>query len=69
MVARAKDLGLDDSAMQFLINNSSKISLNKLVQMGKSGLETIEEVELGIQHILSDFLAKDKENHEEIESL
>lgn len=37
--------------------------------MGKSGLETIEEVELGIQHILSDFLAKDKENHEEIESL
>lgn len=68
MVARAKELGLEEAALCFL-NNSKEIKLEKLVNKEKPGLETVEAVEQGIKHILADAIAKDTENLRDFESL
>ena len=68
-MARAKELGLEEAALSFLQNSNKLSSLNRLIKKEIPGLETVEDVELGIQHILADLIAKDKENYEEMDSL
>uniref|UniRef100_A0A7M4G0T7 S1 RNA-binding domain-containing protein 1 n=1 Tax=Crocodylus porosus TaxID=8502 RepID=A0A7M4G0T7_CROPO len=57
---RAKQLGLEPAAIS-LIENPGELNLFSYVRSNVKGLSTIPEVEAGVQHILADMFAKDKD--------
>ncbi|CAM4552660.1 unnamed protein product [Caretta caretta] len=57
---RAKQLGLEPAAIS-LIENPVELSLFSYIKPNVKGLTTIQEVEAGVQHILADMFAKDKD--------
>ncbi|XP_067421180.1 S1 RNA-binding domain-containing protein 1 [Emydura macquarii macquarii] len=57
---RAKQLGLEPAAIS-LIENPVELNLCSYVKPNVKGLTTIKEVEAGVQHILADMFAKDKD--------
>uniref|UniRef100_A0A803TRY5 S1 RNA-binding domain-containing protein 1 n=1 Tax=Anolis carolinensis TaxID=28377 RepID=A0A803TRY5_ANOCA len=62
---RARQLGLEPAA-NLLIENPRELNLLSYV---KEGLSTIEEVKSGVQHILADMIAKDRETLDFIRDL
>ncbi|XP_026551205.1 S1 RNA-binding domain-containing protein 1 [Pseudonaja textilis] len=65
---RAKQLGLEQAA-NLLIENPKELNLLFYVKSNVEGLSTIEEVKSGVQHILADMVAKDKETLDFIRNL
>ncbi|KAM9154780.1 S1 RNA-binding domain-containing protein 1 isoform 2-T2 [Pangshura tecta] len=65
---RAKQLGLEPAAIS-LIENPVELSLFSYIKPNVKGLTTIQEVETGIQHILADMFAKDKDTLDFIRTL
>ncbi|XP_058021197.1 S1 RNA-binding domain-containing protein 1 isoform X2 [Ahaetulla prasina] len=65
---RAKQLGLEQAA-NLLIENPKELNLLFYVKSNVEGLSTIEEVKSGVQHILADMFAKDKETLDFIRNL
>ncbi|XP_006272234.1 S1 RNA-binding domain-containing protein 1 [Alligator mississippiensis] len=57
---RAKQLGLEPAAIS-LIENPGELNLFSYVKPNVKGLSTVPEVEAGVQHILADMFAKDKD--------
>ncbi|XP_075781532.1 S1 RNA-binding domain-containing protein 1 isoform X2 [Pelodiscus sinensis] len=57
---RAKQLGLEPAAIS-LIENPVELNLLSYIKPNVKGLTTIQEVEAGVQHILADMFAKDKD--------
>ncbi|XP_061481408.1 S1 RNA-binding domain-containing protein 1 isoform X2 [Rhineura floridana] len=65
---RARQLGLDQAA-NLLIENPRELNLLSYVKPSVEGLSTVEEVKSGVQHILADMIAKDKETLDFIRDL
>ncbi|XP_020656192.3 S1 RNA-binding domain-containing protein 1 [Pogona vitticeps] len=65
---RARQLGLEPAAT-LLLENPRELNLNSYVKSGVDGLSTIEEVKSGVQHILADMIAKDKDTLDFIRDL
>ncbi|XP_074920469.1 S1 RNA-binding domain-containing protein 1 [Chelonoidis abingdonii] len=65
---RAKQLGLEPAAIS-LIENPVELSLFSYIKPNVKGLTTIQEVEAGVQHILADMFAKDKDTLDFIRTL
>ncbi|XP_044284558.1 S1 RNA-binding domain-containing protein 1 isoform X2 [Varanus komodoensis] len=65
---RARQLGLERAA-NLLLNNPRELNLFSYVRSGVEGLSTIEDVKSGVQHILADMIAKDKETLDFIRDL
>ncbi|XP_070804415.1 S1 RNA-binding domain-containing protein 1 [Pituophis catenifer annectens] len=65
---RAKQLGLEQAA-NLLIENPKELNLCFYVKPNVEGLSTTEEVKSGVQHILADMFAKDKETLDFIRNL
>ncbi|XP_007440731.1 S1 RNA-binding domain-containing protein 1 [Python bivittatus] len=65
---RARQLGLEQAA-NLLIENPKELKLFFYVKSNVEGLSTIEEVKSGVQHILADMVAKDKETLDFIRDL
>ncbi|KFR04546.1 S1 RNA-binding domain-containing protein 1 [Opisthocomus hoazin] len=65
---RAKQLGLEPAALS-LLQNSMELNLFSYVRPNTKGLSTIQEVEAGVQHILADIFAKDKDTLDFIRKL
>ncbi|XP_074845739.1 S1 RNA-binding domain-containing protein 1 isoform X2 [Carettochelys insculpta] len=57
---RAKQLGLEPAAIS-LIENPIELDLFSYIKPNVKGLITIQEIEAGVQHILADMFAKDKD--------
>ncbi|XP_008948545.1 PREDICTED: S1 RNA-binding domain-containing protein 1-like, partial [Merops nubicus] len=57
---RAKQLGLEPAALA-LLQNPMELNLFSYIRPNIKGLSTIQEVEAGVQHILADIFAKDKD--------
>ncbi|NXW60368.1 SRBD1 protein, partial [Eurystomus gularis] len=57
---RAKQLGLEPAALS-LLQNPMELNLFSYIRPNTKGLSTIQEVEAGVQHILADIFAKDKD--------
>ncbi|XP_068795726.1 S1 RNA-binding domain-containing protein 1 isoform X1 [Struthio camelus] len=57
---RAKQLGLEPAALS-LLQNPMELDLFSYIRPNIKGLSTIQEVEAGVQHILADMFAKDKD--------
>ncbi|XP_059162177.1 S1 RNA-binding domain-containing protein 1-like [Physella acuta] len=56
---RARALGLEAVARSVL--NNRKMNLGSLINIKEKGLESVGEIEKGIQHIIADIVSKDKE--------
>ncbi|XP_010135055.1 PREDICTED: S1 RNA-binding domain-containing protein 1 [Buceros rhinoceros silvestris] len=65
---RAKQLGLEPAALS-LLQNPMELNLFSYVRPNTTGLSTIQEVEAGVQHILADIFAKDKDTLDFIRKL
>ncbi|KAM9564768.1 S1 RNA-binding domain-containing protein 1 isoform 1-T2 [Guaruba guarouba] len=65
---RAKQLGLEPAALSIL-QNPMELNLFSYVKPSTKGLSTIQEVEAGVQHILADIFAKDKDTLDFIRKL
>ncbi|XP_070590650.1 S1 RNA-binding domain-containing protein 1 [Erythrolamprus reginae] len=65
---RAKQLGLEQAA-NLLLENPKELNLLSYVKSNVEGLSTVEEVKSGVQHILADMIAKDKETLDFIRNL
>uniref|UniRef100_A0A8D0DZ62 S1 RNA-binding domain-containing protein 1 n=1 Tax=Salvator merianae TaxID=96440 RepID=A0A8D0DZ62_SALMN len=65
---RARQLGLEQAAI-LLIEKPNELNLLSYVKFNAEGLSTIEEVKSGVQHILADMIAKDKETLDFIRDL
>ena len=59
LAERARKLGLEDTALEVLEGQSGVWGLPSQVQPGVQGRATIEEVSLGVQHIISDVMVHD----------
>ncbi|KAM7324986.1 hypothetical protein ACRRTK_015239 [Alexandromys fortis] len=57
---RAKQLGLEGAA-QLLLENPGQLNLLSYVKPGVKGLSELKDIETGVQHILADMIAKDKD--------
>nr|XP_048272055.1 S1 RNA-binding domain-containing protein 1 isoform X2 [Myodes glareolus]XP_048272056.1 S1 RNA-binding domain-containing protein 1 isoform X2 [Myodes glareolus] len=57
---RAKQLGLEGAA-RILLENPGQLNLLSYVKPGVKGLSELKDIETGIQHILADMIAKDKD--------
>uniref|UniRef100_A0A671RX44 S1 RNA-binding domain-containing protein 1-like n=1 Tax=Sinocyclocheilus anshuiensis TaxID=1608454 RepID=A0A671RX44_9TELE len=57
---RAKELGLEPVALA-LLQEPQKLDLQSSIQPSTKGLSTLDEVATGVQEILADMIAKDKE--------
>ncbi|NXH14862.1 SRBD1 protein, partial [Bucco capensis] len=57
---RAKQLGLEPAALT-LLQNPMELNLFSYIKPNTKGLSNIQEVETGVQHILADIFAKDKD--------
>uniref|UniRef100_A0A8C0ID84 S1 RNA-binding domain-containing protein 1 n=1 Tax=Bubo bubo TaxID=30461 RepID=A0A8C0ID84_BUBBB len=65
---RAKQLGLEPAALS-LLQNPMELNLFSYIRPTTKGLSTIQEVEAGVQHILADIFAKDKDTLDFIRKL
>ncbi|KAM3932147.1 S1 RNA-binding domain-containing protein 1-like [Leptodactylus fuscus] len=65
---RARQLGLEDAA-KALIETPQQLNLHKYIKPNTEGLSTLQDVEMGVQHILADMVAKDKDTLEHIRKL
>ncbi|XP_062980033.1 S1 RNA-binding domain-containing protein 1 [Elgaria multicarinata webbii] len=65
---RARQLGLEHAANLF-IENPRELNLFSYIKPSVEGLSTVEEVKSGVQHILADMIAKDKETLDFIRDL
>uniref|UniRef100_A0A803YH90 S1 RNA binding domain 1 n=1 Tax=Meleagris gallopavo TaxID=9103 RepID=A0A803YH90_MELGA len=57
---RAKQLGLEPAALS-LLQSPMELNLFSYIRPNTKGLANIQEVEAGVQHILADIFAKDKD--------
>ncbi|XP_051831161.1 S1 RNA-binding domain-containing protein 1 [Antechinus flavipes] len=65
---RAKQLGLEGAA-KTLLENPGALNLLSYVKPSVKGLSTLQEIEMGVQHILADMFAKDKDTLDFIRKL
>ncbi|XP_053168075.1 S1 RNA-binding domain-containing protein 1 [Hemicordylus capensis] len=65
---RARQLGLEHAA-NLLIENPRELNLHSYVKPSVEGLSDTEEVKSGVQHILADMVAKDKDTLDFIRDL
>ncbi|XP_076062229.1 S1 RNA-binding domain-containing protein 1 isoform X3 [Oratosquilla oratoria] len=60
---RARELGLEPAAVEVMQGTRNKFinqqELYSLIDQNREGLRTLEEVEQGLQHIISDIISKD----------
>lgn len=59
MAERAKALGLGDVALRILAGDANQPNLMSFVQKSVNGLESVEKVQEGIQHIIAQIFSKD----------
>lgn len=57
---RARQLGLNEPAER-LINDPHSVQLERLIDPNTEGLKNMKQVLLGLQHIIADIIAKDRE--------
>ncbi|XP_012611423.1 S1 RNA-binding domain-containing protein 1 isoform X3 [Microcebus murinus] len=65
---RAKQLGLEGAA-RTLLENPGALNLLSYVRPVVKGLSTLQDIEIGVQHILADMIAKDKDTLDFIRKL
>ncbi|XP_068089134.1 S1 RNA-binding domain-containing protein 1 isoform X2 [Hyperolius riggenbachi] len=65
---RARQLGLETAA-KALIETPKDLNLFSYMKKDTEGLLTLQEIETGVQHILADMIAKDKDSLEHIRNL
>ncbi|XP_027579221.2 S1 RNA-binding domain-containing protein 1 [Pipra filicauda] len=65
---RARQLGLEPAALS-LLQNPVELNLFSYIRPNTKGLANIQEVETGVQHILADIFAKDKDTLDFIRKL
>ncbi|KAM4867713.1 S1 RNA-binding domain-containing protein 1 isoform 1-T2 [Thomomys bottae] len=65
---RAKQLGLEGAAYT-LLQNPVGLNLLSYIRPGVKGLSALQDVEIGVQHILADMIAKDKDTLDYIRKL
>ncbi|XP_040207491.1 S1 RNA-binding domain-containing protein 1 isoform X2 [Rana temporaria] len=65
---RARQLGLEPAA-KALIENPQQLNLHMYIKPDTEGLFVIQEIETGVQHILADMIAKDKDTLDNIRNL
>ncbi|XP_067278032.1 S1 RNA-binding domain-containing protein 1 isoform X2 [Pseudorasbora parva] len=65
---RAKELGLEPVALA-LLQTPQTLDLHSSIQPNTKGLSTLDEVATGVQEILADMIAKDKETLTYVQSL
>ncbi|XP_004699818.1 S1 RNA-binding domain-containing protein 1 isoform X2 [Echinops telfairi] len=65
---RAKQLGLEGAA-RTLLENPGQLNLLSYVNANVKGLSALQDVETGVQHILADMIAKDKDTLDFIRKL
>ncbi|XP_072491811.1 S1 RNA-binding domain-containing protein 1 isoform X2 [Notamacropus eugenii] len=65
---RARQLGLE-AAAKTLLENPGALNLLSFVKPSVKGLSTLQEVAMGVQHILADMFAKDKDTLDFIRKL
>ncbi|XP_069811075.1 S1 RNA-binding domain-containing protein 1 [Dendropsophus ebraccatus] len=65
---RARQLGLE-AAAKALIETPKQLNLHMYIKPNTEGLSTLQDIEMGVQHILADMVAKDKETLEHIRNL
>ncbi|XP_078593660.1 S1 RNA-binding domain-containing protein 1-like [Branchiostoma floridae x Branchiostoma japonicum] len=68
LAERARQLGLEPAAMAVLSQPHS-YRPQQLVRAGQEGLQSLEEVERGVQHIIADIVSKDKETMDTIRAM
>ncbi|XP_074650516.1 S1 RNA-binding domain-containing protein 1-like isoform X2 [Tubulanus polymorphus] len=61
LAERARELGLEDVAMNVLRNPQRQVDFCKFLRTGTKGLSTIAEIKSGVQHVIADIIAKDKD--------
>lgn len=59
LAERAKALGLEDVALKILGGDASRPNLNDFVKKSVEGLESVDKVKEGIQHIIAQVFSKD----------
>lgn len=57
---RARQLGLEGAA-RTLLENPGELNLLSYIQPNAKGLSTLKDIETGVQHILADMIAKDRD--------
>ncbi|XP_005864838.1 PREDICTED: S1 RNA-binding domain-containing protein 1 isoform X1 [Myotis brandtii] len=65
---RARQLGLEEAA-RTLLENPGMLNLLSYIQPSVKGLSTLQDIETGVQHILADMIAKDRETLDFIRKL
>nr|XP_034370521.1 S1 RNA-binding domain-containing protein 1 isoform X2 [Arvicanthis niloticus] len=65
---RAKQLGLEEAA-RTLLENPGQLNLLSYIRPGVTGLSELKDIETGVQHILADMIAKDKDTLDFIRDL
>ncbi|XP_036291098.1 S1 RNA-binding domain-containing protein 1 isoform X1 [Pipistrellus kuhlii] len=65
---RARQLGLEEAA-RTLLENPGMLNLLSYIRPSVKGLSTLQDIETGVQHILADMIAKDKETLDFIRKL
>ncbi|EHB18300.1 S1 RNA-binding domain-containing protein 1 [Heterocephalus glaber] len=65
---RAKQLGLETAAWT-LLENPGKLNLLSYIRPDVKGLSALQDIETGVQHILADMIAKDKDTLDFIRKL
>ncbi|KAI5948330.1 S1 RNA-binding domain-containing protein 1 [Manis javanica] len=65
---RAKQLGLEGAA-RTLLENPGVLNLASYIRPSVKGLSTLQDIETGVQHILADMIAKDKDTLDFIRKL
>ena len=68
LVARARELGLEDPAIK-LLSSKEKISIHSLINPEIDGLQDLDSIELGLQHVVASIIGKDPDNVAQMESL
>ncbi|CAI9572539.1 unnamed protein product, partial [Staurois parvus] len=65
---RARQLGLEPAA-KALIETPQQLNLHMFIKEDTEGLSILREIEVGVQHILADMIAKDKDTLDSIRNL
>nr|XP_025724686.1 S1 RNA-binding domain-containing protein 1 isoform X3 [Callorhinus ursinus] len=65
---RAKQLGLEGAA-KTLLENPGQLNLLSYIRPNVKGLSALQDIETGVQHILADMIAKDKDTLDFIRKL
>ncbi|XP_054331188.1 S1 RNA-binding domain-containing protein 1 isoform X2 [Pongo pygmaeus] len=65
---RARQLGLEGAA-RALLEKPGELSLLSYIRPDVKGLSTLQDIEIGVQHILADMIAKDKDTLDFIRNL